>query len=46
LGGYVIRSNTNPGTQTLWLGLQRVHDFATAWDAFGPETRNARGKTA
>jgi hypothetical protein len=37
LGGYVIRNATRPGTQTLWLGLQRVHDFADAWDAFGPE---------
>lgn len=42
LGGYVIRSNTQPGTQTLWLGLQRVHDFATAWDAFGPDSEFAR----
>ena len=24
LGGYVIRSNTKPGTQSLWLGLQRL----------------------
>jgi hypothetical protein len=36
LGGYVIRTTTNPGTQTLWLGLQRVHDLANAWDTFGP----------
>jgi len=45
LGGYVIRSNTKPGTQTLWLGLQRVHDFATAWDAFGPDSQIARGNS-
>jgi len=38
LGGYVIRKSTNPGTQTLWLGLQRVNDFANAWDAFGPKS--------
>jgi hypothetical protein len=37
LGGYVIRRSTHPGTQTLWLGLQRVHDFSTAWTAFGPD---------
>lgn len=37
LGGYVIRGTTQPGTQTLWLGLQRVHDFADAWDTFGPD---------
>lgn len=39
LGGYVIRPTTEPGTQTLWLGLQRVYDFAKAWDSFGPECR-------
>jgi hypothetical protein len=36
LGGYVIRAKTQPGTQTLWIGLQRVHDLATAWNTFGP----------
>jgi hypothetical protein len=39
LGGYVIRKSTQPGTQTLWLGLQRLHDLSTAWQAFGPPTR-------
>jgi hypothetical protein len=38
LGGYVIRGTTKPGTQTLWLGLQRLNDFATAWENFGPDT--------
>jgi len=38
LGGYVIRGTTKPGTQTLWIGLQRMHDFATAWENFGPDT--------
>ncbi len=37
LGGYVIRRSTQPGTQTLWLGLQRVHDLPTAWETFGPD---------
>lgn len=37
LGGYVNRRGTQPGPQTLWLGLQRVHDLSTAWDAFGPD---------
>lgn len=37
LGGYVNRRSTQPGVQTLWLGLQRVHDLSTAWEAFGPE---------
>jgi hypothetical protein len=36
LGGYVIRPSTQPGPQTLWLGLQRVHDLSTAWETFGP----------
>jgi hypothetical protein len=36
LGGYVDRTSTEPGVQTLWFGLQRVHDFSTAWIAFGP----------
>jgi hypothetical protein len=42
LGGYIERPNSEPGTQTLWIGLQRVHDLAWAWDAFGPEA-NTRG---
>ena len=36
LGGYVIRPSTQPGPQTLWFGLQRVHDLSTAWETFGP----------
>jgi hypothetical protein len=40
LGGYVIRKKTNPGTQTLWLGLQRLYDLANAWDTFGPGARS------
>ena len=39
LGGYVPRTNTEPGTQTLWIGLQRMHDFANCYDSFGPPTR-------
>ena len=37
LGGYVLRKSTEPGPQTLWVGLQRVHDLSTAWEAFGPQ---------
>ena len=38
LGGYVNRPNRvdPPGPQTLWLGLQRMHDLAWAWNPFGP----------
>jgi hypothetical protein len=40
LGGYVNRSRTDPpGPQTVWLGLQRVHDLALCWLTFGPEAR-------
>ena len=41
LGGYVDRRSTEPGPQTLWLGLQRVHDLSSAWEAFGPEQSNS-----
>lgn len=39
LGGYVDRKRSGPpGPQTVWLGLQRMHDFALCWELFGPET--------
>lgn len=37
LGGYVNRKRTDePGPQTVSIGLQRMHDFATCWQLFGP----------
>jgi len=37
LGGYVNRKNSGPpGPQTMWIGLQRMHDIASCWNAFGP----------
>jgi hypothetical protein len=36
LGGYVERPQSEPGTQTVWIGLQRMYDLAWAWDSFGP----------
>jgi hypothetical protein len=39
LGGYVARKNTQPGIQTLWIGMQRMRDLATGYDAFGPESK-------
>lgn len=39
LGGYVIRTSNQPGTQTLWLGLQRLNDLSNAWISFGPDSR-------
>lgn len=40
LGGYVMRKNSPPGPQTLWIGLQRTYDFALCWKAFGPGSAN------
>lgn len=40
LGGYMNRSrDAVPGPQTIWLGLQRLHDIAACWLAFGPDAR-------
>ena len=39
LGGYVGQKNSQPGVQTIWIGLQRMRDLAWAWQAFGPEAR-------
>ena len=37
LGGYVDRkNNAPPGPQTMWIGLQRMHDIATCWNTFRP----------
>jgi hypothetical protein len=39
LGGYVNRKRPDePGPQTVWLGLQRMHDMALCWQTFGPDT--------
>ncbi len=40
LGGYVNRKRDDePGPQTLWLGLQRMHDITVCWEVFGPGAR-------
>lgn len=40
LGGYVNRKRPDPpGPQTIWLGLQRMHDMALCWQLFGPEAK-------
>jgi hypothetical protein len=41
LGGYIERPKSEPGPQTLWIGLQRMHDLAWAWDSFGPGAKPA-----
>jgi hypothetical protein len=39
MGGYLGRKHDGPpGPKTMWIGLQRMRDFATAWAAFGPAT--------
>jgi hypothetical protein len=36
LGGFMNRPKDHPGTQTLWIGLQRSYDLSNAWNTFGP----------
>ena len=37
LGGYVNRPRPDePGAETIWKGLQRLHDMALCWETFGP----------
>ncbi len=37
LGGHLGRKGDgDPGAQTIWIGMQRLHDFTRAWLAFGP----------
>lgn len=41
LGGFIDRPKNDPGTQTLWVGLQRCYDLSNAWNAFGPGSKNS-----
>ena len=37
LGGYLGRKHDGPpGPKTLWIGMQRMRDYALAWQTFGP----------
>jgi hypothetical protein len=37
LGGHLGRTGDGPpGPQVMWIGIQRMRDFALAWRAFGP----------
>lgn len=40
LGGFIDRKKNNPGTQSVWIGLQRCYDLSTAWTTFGPGSKN------
>lgn len=44
LGGYVERPKSEPGAQTIWIGLQRMHDLAWAWENFGPGSKVRDGQ--
>lgn len=38
LGGYLGRKHDGPpGPKAMWIGIQRMRDFAIAWSAFGPD---------
>lgn len=40
LGGHNGRKHDSPpGPQTIWIGIRRMHDFAIAWETFGPTAR-------
>lgn len=39
LGGFIERPGNEPGTQTLWTGLQRCYDLSNGWNAFGPGSK-------
>lgn len=36
LGGFIDRAKSEPGTQTMWIGLMKAHCLTMAWDSFGP----------
>jgi Transposase Tn5 dimerisation domain/Transposase DNA-binding len=43
LGGWLGRKGDGPpGPKAMWIGLQRLSDFAAAWMTFGPGRGNAR----
>lgn len=39
LGGFVDRPKNQPGTQSVWIGLQRCYDLSNAWETFGPGSK-------
>jgi hypothetical protein len=47
LGGYLNHPGRKdpPGPQTIWLGLQRTHDLAWAWNTFGPGAEKKKRQT-
>ena len=46
LGGYQGRKHDGPpGPKTMWIGMQRMHDLARAWNQFGPNARQTKPET-
>jgi hypothetical protein len=41
LGGYVPRKDTQPGNQTLWIGMPRMRDLARGYEARGRKPKVA-----
>lgn len=40
LGGYLGRKNdSQPGVKLLWLGIAALHNYADAWELFGPGSK-------
>ena len=43
LGGFLGRkSDGEPGSKTLWLGLHRLNDITTAWRLFNPQRKKSK----
>ena len=43
LGGHLGRKHDGPpGPKSMWIGMQRMMDLASAWEAFGPAARAAK----
>jgi hypothetical protein len=46
LGGYLGRKHDGPpGPQTMWIGMQRMMDFAQAWRVFGPNSGSVKAES-
>lgn len=45
LGGYLGRKHDGPpGPKAMWIGMQRMRDFAMAWKTFGPGRKRYVGR--
>ncbi len=39
LGGFIDRPQAVPGPETLWKGIRDTRCYASAWLAFGPDSK-------